>query len=96
MNTEGTRITRTIPAGEIGNEQPITIVSERWYSADLQMDVKSTHTDPRFGTTTYTLTNIQRMEPAASLFAVPSDYSIEQGHKGKFLMNGAPPPPPDN
>jgi hypothetical protein len=96
MNTEGTRTTRTIPAGEIGNEQPITIVSERWYSADLQMDVKSTHTDPRFGTTTYTLTNIQRMEPAASLFAVPSDYSIEQGHKGKFLMNGAPPPPPDN
>jgi len=34
--------------GEIGNEKPITIVSEHWYSADLQMDVKSTHSDPRF------------------------------------------------
>jgi len=97
VNAEGTRITRTIPAGEIGNEQPITVVSERWYSADLQMDVKSTHSDPRFGNTTYTLTNIQRTEPAASLFAVPSGYTIEQGHRGRFLTNVAPPPaPPEN
>jgi hypothetical protein len=104
VNAEGTRYTHTIPAGEIGNEQPITVVSERWYSADLQMDVKSTHTDPRFGTTTHTLTNIQRTEPAASLFAVPPDYTIEQGHRGKFLttlptFSGPslpPPPPPDN
>src|SRR5260370_5588074 len=94
VNVEGTRITRTIPAGEIGNEQPITIMSERWYSADLQMDVKSTHSDPRFGNTTYTLTNIQRTEPAASLFAVPSDYTIAQGHRGKFLTTLPPPPPP--
>jgi hypothetical protein len=91
---EGTRTTRTIPAGEIGNEKPITIVSERWYSADLQMDIKSTHSDPRFGDTTYTLTSIQRTEPAPSLFAVPSDYTIEQGHPGKFQMNVLPPPPP--
>src|SRR6267154_1113215 len=97
VNAEGTRITRTIPAGEIGNEQPITVVSERWYSADLQMDVKSTHTDPRFGNTTYTLTNIQRTEPAASLFAVPSGYTIEQGHRGRFLTNVPPPSaPPEN
>jgi hypothetical protein len=96
VNADGTRTTRTIPAGEIGNEGPITIVSERWYSADLQMDVKSTHSDPRFGNTKYTLTNIQRTEPAAALFTVPSDYSVEQGHRGKFLANMPPPPPPDN
>src|SRR5437899_793297 len=96
LNAEGTRITRTIPAGEIGNEQPITVVSERWYSADLQMDVKSTHSDPRFGNTTYTLTNIQRTEQPATLFAVPSDYTIEQGHGRKFQVNLPPPPPPEN
>ena len=96
LNAEGTRTTRTIPAGEIGNEKPITIVSERWYSADMQMDLKSTHSDPRFGNTTYTLTNIQRTEPSATLFAVPSDYTVEQGHRGgKFVVN-MPPPPPDN
>jgi hypothetical protein len=95
VNAEGTRTTRTIAAGEIGNEKPITIVSERWYSPDLQMDVKSTHSDPRFGNTSYTLTNIQRTEPAATLFAVPAGYSIEQGHRGRFMVSG-PPPPPDN
>jgi hypothetical protein len=96
VNAEGTRTTRTIAAGEIGNEKPITIVSERWYSPDMQMDVKSAHSDPRFGNTTYTLTNIQRTEPAATLFAVPAGYTIEQGHRGKFIVNGAPPPPPEN
>src|SRR5260370_2500178 len=103
VNAEGTRITRTIPAGEIGNEQPITVVSDRWYSADLQMDIKSTHSDPRFGNTTYTLTNIQRTEPAASLFAVPSDYTVTPGDDRMVIhkFNGGPdspppPPPPDN
>jgi hypothetical protein len=105
VNTEWTCTTRTIAAGEIGNEKPITIVSNHWYSADLQMDVKSTHSDPRFGDTTYTLTNIQRTEPDASLFAVPSDYTITSG-KNRMLMQGLngglgtlpppPPPPPEN
>ena len=64
VTAEGTRYTRTIPAGQIGNVKAIVIVTERWYSADLQMDIKSTHSDPRFGDTTYTLTNIQRTEPS--------------------------------
>lgn len=92
VNAEGTRTTRTIPAGEIGNEKPITIVSERWYSADMQMEVKSTHSDPRFGNSTYTLTNIQRTEPAATLFTVPAGYTIEQGRE-KLRMKM---PPPEN
>jgi hypothetical protein len=75
----GTRYTHTIPAGQIGNEKAISVVSEQWYSADLQMVVKSTRTDPRSGTTTYTVSNIQRSEPAASLFAVPSDYTVTEG-----------------
>jgi hypothetical protein len=100
---QGTRYTRTIPAGQIGNDKPISIVNERWYSADLQVEVKSTRTDPRFGSTTYTLTNIQRQEPAATLFAVPSDYTVRQGRphgKGNMMYGhgahgpAAVPPPP--
>ena len=52
---------------------------ERWYSSDLQMVVKSTRTDPRFGTTTYIMTNVQHAEPAAALFTVPSDYTVKEG-----------------
>jgi hypothetical protein len=99
VSTEWTTTTRTIPAEEIGNEKPITIVSNRWYSADLQMDIKSTHSDPRFGDTTYTLTKIQRTEPDASLFAVPSDYTVTTGKNRMFIQKfhggpDAPPPPP--
>jgi hypothetical protein len=57
VNAQGTRVTHTIPAGQIGNDRPITTVSERWYSPDLQIVVKTTRTDPQFGTTTYTVTN---------------------------------------
>jgi hypothetical protein len=92
----GTRYTHTIPAGQIGNEKPIVAVSEHWYSDDLQIVVKSTRTDPRFGTTTYTVTNIQRTEPAATLFTVPADYTVQTGRGGRGGPAGRRPmaPPP--
>ncbi len=101
VTATGTRYTHTIPAGQIGNEKPIAVVSERWYSDDLQIVVKSTRTDPRFGTTTYTVTNIQRTEPAATLFTVPADYTVQIGRRGRGGPGGpggrAPmvPPPVD-
>jgi hypothetical protein len=102
VSAQGTRVTHTIPAGQIGNDKAITIVSEHWYSNDLQMVVMSKRSDPRFGDTTYTLTNIQRQEPTASLFAVPADYTVTQGGPGRYGMHkhkfngatGALPPPP--
>jgi hypothetical protein len=99
---QGTRVTRTIPAGQIGNEKPIVIVHETWFSNDLQMVVMSRRSNPWIGETTYTLTNIQRTEPAAALFAVPSDFTVTEGRP--FGKRGAPgykqiapmPPPPEN
>ena len=79
VEAEGTRITTTIPAGEIGNEQPIEMVFEKWYSPDLQTVIMSKHSDPRSGENTYRLTNINRAEPPHSLFEVPSDYTVEEG-----------------
>lgn len=76
---EGTRYTRTIPAGAIGNVNPIVITTERWYSPDLQVVVLSKRNDPRTGETITQLTNIQRAEPEESLFQVPSDYTMKQG-----------------
>ena len=77
VEAEGTRTTITIPAGEVGNERPIEIVSERWYSPELQLVVMTRQSDPRSGETTYKLTNINRTEPAKTLFEVPSDYTIK-------------------
>jgi hypothetical protein len=78
VEAEGTRTTITIPAGEIGNEQPILIVSEKWYSPELQAVVMSRHSDPLVGETTYRLTNISRNEPARTLFEVPADYTVKE------------------
>lgn len=82
VEAEGTRTTVTIPAGEIGNEKPIEIVSERWYSPELQMVVMTKHSDPRSGETIYKLTNISRLEPAKALFEVPADYTVKSDGPG--------------
>jgi hypothetical protein len=78
VEAEGTRSTATVPAGAIGNEMPISSVTERWYSAELQTVVMSKRSDPRFGETVYRLTNIQRGEQPASLFEVPPDYTVTE------------------
>ncbi|MSO30284.1 MAG: hypothetical protein EXQ48_04965 [Acidobacteria bacterium] len=73
---DGTRITTTIPAGQIGNELPIHVVSERWFSPALKALVMSRQSDPRFGETTYRLTNITLGEPSPDLFEIPSDFTV--------------------
>jgi len=83
VESEGSRSILTIPAGQIGNEQPIQIVSERWYSPELETVILSKHSDPRFAETTYRLTSISRSEPSKSLFEVPSDYTVKEG--GPFM-----------
>jgi len=78
VECEGTRMVTTIPAGEIGNEQPIEMVFEKWYSPELQVVVMTKNSDPRFGENSYRLTNINRSEPPHSLFEVPADYTIQE------------------
>jgi hypothetical protein len=74
---KGTRMTTIIPAGAVDNELPIKIVSEEWVSPDLQVLVMTRHSDPRVGDTTYRLTNIERVEPARSLFELPAGFTLK-------------------
>ncbi len=74
---KGTRTTTVIPAGAIGNELPITVTSEEWFSSDLKVLVMTKHADPRSGETTYRLTGITRGEPDASLFELPAGVTIK-------------------
>lgn len=76
VSAEGTRRVTTIPEGAIGNERPIEVVYERWYSKELGLVVYSKHSDPRFGEQTYRVTNIVRSEPDPSLFSVPHGYRV--------------------
>ncbi|HLI83997.1 MAG TPA: hypothetical protein VKV17_08765 [Bryobacteraceae bacterium] len=76
VTATGTQVTRTIPAGAIGNTQPIAIVRITWVSTALQIPVQVTQSDPRSGSMTMNLTNIVQSEPSASLFTVPSGYTV--------------------
>ncbi len=81
VQAQGTRTTTTIPAGDIGNDRPINIVDEQWYSPDLQMTIATKHSDPRTGETSFALKNINRSNPPPTLFEVPSDYTMSTGRE---------------
>ena len=92
VQADGTRSTLTIPAGQIGNDNPIQIVDEVWRSPDLQVIVHSEHSDPRMGTTVYSLQNISRSDPSPALFQVPADYTVTDSPVfQKTLTRPAPP-----
>ena len=72
----GTRTTTTIPAGKIGNELPILVVIETWYSSDLDTAILTRRSDPRSGETVSRMSNVARAEPSASLFQLPADFKV--------------------
>src|SRR5262249_21720269 len=78
----GTQVTRTIPAGAIGNAQPIQAVRTTWISTALKVPVQVKSSDPRFGTTDRELTNIIQAEPDPSLFVVPSGDTVKESRCG--------------
>jgi hypothetical protein len=89
------KVTQTIPAGAIGNLNAIVITSERWYSTALELLLEETHTDPRFGATTYQLSKIGQ-NPASSLFTPDASFTQEQNgrfRKGGQRREGEQPPP---
>lgn len=93
----GTRITTTIPAGQMGNEQPILVTSERWYSPELKATIMTKHNDPWAGELTTQLTNVNTSEPDSSLFVVPGDYKVMDEKAGPFVLQKrtlAPPASP--
>lgn len=85
LAVEGRKNTTVIAAGQIGNEQPITITSEEWRSPELNVLVLTKHSDPRMGDSSYRLVNIIRAEPDRSLFMVPSDFTVKDTGIRKML-----------
>src|SRR5262249_5839186 len=80
---DGTRVTRTIPAGRVGNQAPIQVTSERWYSSQLKLNLLVKNNDPQHGQNTTTVSNINVSEPDASLFQVPADYTVKETGRGR-------------
>jgi hypothetical protein len=83
LQATGTKTVRTIPAGTIGNAQPIVITREAWISTALQIPVKIITSDPRFGTTEMDLTSVTQGDQDPSLFQVPSGYTTNAAPMGR-------------
>lgn len=86
VHATGTRITTTIPSGKMGNDKPISVTSEQWYSSELKATVMTKHDDPWAGELKTEFTSVNTSEPDPSLFTVPSDYKIVDDKTGPFRI----------
>jgi hypothetical protein len=90
IKAEGRMRSYEIPAGAIGNRNPIVVSDETWTAPDLQVTVYTKHSDPRSGDVVFRLENVKREEPAAALFTVPADYTVrEAGSRWRDWTSGA-------
>jgi hypothetical protein len=94
IHATGTRISTTIPSGKMGNDKPIVVTSERWYSPDLKATVMTKHDDPWAGELETQFTNVNSSEPDPSLFTVPSDYKVVDDKDGPVTIRMVGPAPP--
>jgi len=91
IHATGTRMTTTIPSGQMGNEKPIVVTSERWYSPELKATVMTKHNDPWAGELKIQFANVNTSEPDPSLFTVPSDYKVVDDKAGPFTIQMSAP-----
>jgi hypothetical protein len=89
VTATGTRTVRTIPAGALGNEKPITSTVEEWFSPDLDVPVQITQKSSIGGDVALNLTQLVRGEPDASLFGPPSGYTVHDVSGLATAMVGA-------
>ena len=79
LTARGSRTTRTVPAGEVGNDQPLMVVNETWRSAEYDLLLYAMQDDPRRGRTTMELEELNLAEPDRALFLPPADYTVQHG-----------------
>jgi hypothetical protein len=73
----GTRETRLIAEGVIGNDRPLTVTKEFWYSQQLGLNMMVKRMDPRVGTQVFTVTEVGLAEPDPKYFELPAGYTVK-------------------
>ena len=96
LEVEGKRLTRVIAEGTVGNDRAFTTTEELWHSKELDVNVQVKRSDPRWGTRTETMTEINLGEPDASFFQIPEGYRVEKGPNRISPQPQVEPFPPQN
>lgn len=77
LEVVGTRETRIIAAGVLGNDRPLTVTKEFWYSPQLGLNMLVKRNDPRSGVQTFTVTEVGLAEPDPKYFQLPAGYTVK-------------------
>jgi len=85
LEVEGTRETVTFKAGAFGNDKPVVVTKEIWYSPRLQFNVAVTRDDPRNGMQKFEVSDLKLGDPEASWFTLPDGYRLVSG---RGVLNG--------
>ncbi len=85
----GVRVSQTYSTGSLGNDRPITVVTESWYSQALRINLLTKRTDPRYGVQTVRVTELVRQEPDSALFAIPDDYRLVKETVQQSISSGS-------
>jgi len=81
FDTTGVRETTITNVGVMGNDQPLTSLTEYWHSAALALNLLSTRSSPFFGKQTFAITELQAGEPDAQKFELPAGYKVNDQRK---------------
>jgi hypothetical protein len=87
IDTVGARETTTTDAGTMGNDQPLTYMSEYWHSEQLGLNLLSMRTSPFFGKQTFTVTELTAVEPDPQLFQVPAGFKVNDQRKNPRISH---------
>jgi hypothetical protein len=81
IETAGTRKTVISNAGTMGNDQPLTSMSEYWHSASLGINLLSIRSSPFFGKQTFTITELTTGDPDPQMLELPTGFKVNDQRK---------------
>jgi hypothetical protein len=87
IETVGTRETTTADAGTIGNDQPLTHMSEYWHSEQLGINLLSVRSSPFFGKQTFIIIELTAAEPDPQLFELPIGFKVNDQRKNPRISH---------
>jgi hypothetical protein len=76
LDVQETRETRTYNAGTFGNDRPVAVTKEFWYSPQLKINLAVTRNDPRTGEQRLQVTELSLSEPDPSWFVPPQEFKV--------------------
>jgi hypothetical protein len=76
VEVRGRRFTQTIPAGQIGNDQPLVSTTESWTAPNLGIALRSVRDDPQSGKSTTEVVRVDLSDPPLSTFQPPEGYRV--------------------